>query len=273
MNRVVWSKWFIVSMVTGVLLVFLCGASQADVAQGPGLRSAMFEKADQAMEASDSHYTRFFAPKTFEDGLEYYKEAESYYRDGESMKDINEKLDKAIERFNKAVVIRDAAREMFSGTEEARNDAQKVRASKYNTRQWEIAESNYKRAINKLEKGDTQKAKALAEEAKMQFRIVERDTVKISYLKHIWEKLKTIENMNSKEYYAPKSYQMAVELVKQAEAEFDQQAYGNEKAKQLIKQAEAQVDRALKISEFIKKYVDAGKTFEDLVIEAQIPFE
>ncbi len=75
------------------------------------------------------------------------------------------------------------------------------------------------------------------------------------------------------EYFAPKTYQKAAALAKQAEEELAKQPYANEQAKSLIQEAINQADLGLKMSKHIQTLVKEKKTFEDLYLESVIPLE
>ena len=237
------------------------------------VKKSLFQKAEKAMLEADSQQTRFFAPKLFGEAMELYQAAENDYINEKSIKDINSKLDRAEFLFKKSVETGVEGATLLKNAEAARNDAHKVMASKYKTREWNEAEDTFKRAVAKLEKGETDQARLLSEEAERLYHQVERDTVAFSYMVEIREKLRSIETMKQGDYFAPKTYQKAVELANQAEQELEKQPYGNELAKGLINQAMAQAEYGVKISQRIKTLVQEKKTFEDLFLEAVIPPE
>lgn len=236
------------------------------------VKKSLFQETEKVMIEADSHKTRFFAPKLFNQAVSVYQSAEEDYSDQKSIKDINEKLDKSEALFKQAMAVANEGADLLGQAEAARMKAHRVMASKYKPAEWNEAEEILKRAVAKVEKGDRLEAKMLADKAEGLYNQVERDTVAFSYMVEIREKLRKIESMKA-EYFAPKTYQKAAALAKQAEDELSKQPYANEVAKSLIQEAINQADFGLKMSKHIQVLVKEKKTFEDLYLESVIPLE
>jgi len=236
------------------------------------VKKSLFQETEKVMIEADSQKTRFFAPKLFNEAVSVYQSAEEDYSDQKSIKDINEKLDKSEALFKQAMTVANEGADLLGQAEAARMNAHRVMASKYKPAEWNEAEDTLKRAVAKVEKGDRLEAKMLADKAEGLYNQVERDTVAFSYMVEIREKLRKIESMKA-EYYAPKTYQKAAALAKQAEEELAKQPYANEQAKSLIQEAINQADFGLKMSKHIQTLVKEKKTFEDLYLESVIPVE
>jgi exonuclease VII small subunit len=235
------------------------------------VKKPLFQNAEKVMLDSDSEKTRMFAPKTFAEAMEHYKKAESDFDRGKAINNITDELDTSSRLFKQAVQISDQSSVVLKDAADARSDAHKLMASKFKPSGWSIAEDTFRRAVAKMEKGDQDDAKALGEEARVLYRQVEKDTVTLSYMAEIWNKLKIIETMKAGgEFYAPKTYQKAMNLAKQAQGELEKQPYGNDHAKDLVRQAMDQAEYGIKISRCIKSFVNDKKTFEDLFLDSLI---
>lgn len=270
MPDVLWKRTTHV-LLGGFFLLVMTTQGFADSSQA--IKKTLFQDTEKIMLEADSQKTRFFAPNIFNSAVATYQSAENDYAEEKSIREINEKLSKAGTLFRKAMVVAEESEKILGSAETARMAAHKVMASKFKPAEWSEAEEILKRAVTKMEKGQTQDATALASEAEQLYRQVERDTVAFSYMVEIREKLRQIESMKAGEYYAPKTYQKALALARQAEEELVKQPYGNEQAKGLIKEAMQQVDLGLKMSQHIKVLVKEKKTFEDLYLESLIPLE
>ncbi len=270
MPDVLWKKT--TPILCAALLLWASGTvSHADTALT--IKKSLFEDTDKIMQEADSQKTRFYAPTIFNNAVATYQSAETDFAEEKSIREINEKLTKASTLFRKAMTVAEEGEKVLGSAETARMNAHKVMASKYKPAEWSEADETLKRAVAKMEKGQTEEAMTLASQAEQLFGQVERDTVAFSYMVEIREKLRQIESMRAGEYFAPKTYQKALALARQAEEELARQPYGNEQAKGLIKEAMQQADLGIKLSQQIKVLVKEKKTFEDLYLESVIPME
>lgn len=258
-----------------ICIVFLTAGtfSLADASGTGAVKQVVFEKADYLLQETDTHKTRLYAPKTFEKAMEFYKKADKAYDEGKSLDDINENLNEAISNFSKALELCKKGTDIFYETQSARDSAIKVRASKYRPAEWTTAESMFNSAVSRLEKGDIDEAKAMAGETETLFRIAELTTIKLSYLGLVWKKLEKMETMKGEDYFPAKTYQKASDLAIKAEFEIERQRYGNDRAKKLVEEASEQAEYGMKIAEFIKHMIKNDKTYEDLIIRADIPLD
>jgi tetratricopeptide (TPR) repeat protein len=252
-----------------IIVSVFCSASLSQAANRLEIRKAMFEKTDIAFREADTYKTRMYAPETLNEAIRYYNNADDAFTNELTFKEINDNLNMAYDLFKKALSIRKQADAIFTEMEDTRQKAHSMRASRFDTTNWDNAERLFKRAVIKLEKGDAQQAENMASESVKYYKLAEVNTVKISYMNKVWDKLKAIENKKEKTF-APKTLQTAKELALKAEKELEKQPYGNEKAQELITMALQQVDRSEKISVYVKNMLDNGKTFEDLILDSGI---
>jgi tetratricopeptide (TPR) repeat protein len=252
-----------------IIVSVFCSASLSQAANRLEIRKAMFEKTDIAFREADTYKTRMYAPETLNEAIRYYNNADDAFTNELTFKEINDNLNMAYDLFKKALSIRKQADAIFTEMEDTRQKAHSMRATRFDTTNWDNAERLFKRAVIKLEKGDAQQAENMASESVKYYKLAEVNTVKISYMNKVWDKLKAIENKKEKTF-APKTLQTAKELALKAEKELEKQPYGNEKAQELITMALQQVDRSEKISVYVKNMLDNGKTFEDLILDSGI---
>jgi hypothetical protein len=270
MKNSLWKKTQIVLLSA----CFLLASGTCCFADNSGeVKKSLFQDAEKVMIEADSQKTRTYAPKIFSEAVDMYKSAENDFERGKSIREITEKLTKSSALFKQAMAVSQEGAELLGHAEAARVAAHKVMASKHKAEEWSKAEETFKRSVSKLEKGNPTDARILADQAEQLYRQVELDTVAFSYMIEIRDKLRKIETMKDGEYFAPKTYQKALSLARQAEEELARQPYANEKAKGLIKEAMDQADFGMKMSRHIKTLVKEKKTFEDLYLESVIPVE
>lgn len=236
------------------------------------MRTTLFKEADVALQEAKEVHAHLLAPKSFSEGMKYYRSAEEDLNKGRNLEDIRKKVSAATEDFKKATKATKLAEVTFGSSLEARNDAIKVNATDYAQEIWRNAEQKFEEAAEELEDGDVNSAKKKSAEAEKLYRQAELAGIKARYLNETWQLLKQADRMDVGDR-APITLEHAKTLANEAEKELKENRYDTDVARSLAQQAQSEAGHAIYLSKTIKKLKDKDATLEDLLLAAEKPLQ
>jgi outer membrane protein OmpA-like peptidoglycan-associated protein len=235
-------------------------------------KNVMFKTANEKIEEAKKLSAHIYVPESFNEGMEYYREAEEMYNDNEDSDDIKKKLKQAVDKFDYAIDNTNVSSVFFTKTMLAREDALRVKANELDVINWNKAEEKYREAAETLEDGDTKDAKIEAEDAERLYRNSELKAIQTKYLKNVWALLNRAENMNIMEY-APLTLTKAQNLAKKSAALLHLHRYDQKEAAQLAKKAEYEINHAIYLAKTIKNLEDENKSYESILLVMEGPLQ
>lgn len=265
---------FIVAIMCVTILFVGNAAGQAKMESGGGndVKTLLFKDTNTMMKAAKDAQAEVLAPKNFGEAMKCYREAEAELNKGKNLENIQKKLRESKEYFQKAIDATKLAEVTFPNSMKARNDAQYTESARFSTKLWADAEKQFNKAAGELEDGDVKSARKKAGEAEILYRQAELEAIKANYLDETRDLLKQADQMNVKDR-APKTLQLAQQMVKQAEKELNENRYDTDVARGLAQRANYQVKHAIYLSNTIKQMNDADKSWEDLMLASEIPVQ
>lgn len=257
-------------LIAGILMLLYLATgllyAQAD------LRKSLFLEADEVLKAAKNASADVLAPKSFDKGMEYYRDAEEDLQKGRNIEDIRKKIRAAISYFKMAIDATRLSSVSFSEVIKAREDALSADAPKYATKLWEEAEKIFKEAAEKLEKGDLNDAKKIGGEAEKVYRDAELEAIKANYLSETWTLIEKARKMKVQKK-APRTLEEAEALVKKAEKMLNENRYDTDEARDLAKKANYQVKHAIYLNSVIEKVEKEKTKYEDLFLSFELSLE
>lgn len=236
------------------------------------MRATLFKDADAALEEAKEVHADLLAPRSFNQGMKYYREAEEDLNKGKNLEDIRKKVGAAITNFQQALKATKLAEVTFVSSTAARNDALAVSAPDYAQELWRKAEERFDQAAVALEQGDVNEAKKKSGEAENYYRQAELAGIKARYLNETWQLLKQADKDNVDDR-APITLEHAETLANQAEKELKENRYDTDVARSLAQQAQSETKHAIYLSKTIKELKNKDATFEGLLLAAEKPLQ
>jgi outer membrane protein OmpA-like peptidoglycan-associated protein len=141
------------------------------------IKPVLFQNVDTAMAAAKEQIADLLAPKTFDEGLKRYQEAEKRFENGEKLAAICIELNAALASFQKAQEASKLAKVAFASALDARAEAQKAAAPKFSTATWHSAEEKLRKTARTLEEGHLNAARKNVAAVEKQYRQAEREAV------------------------------------------------------------------------------------------------
>ncbi len=248
------------------LLFFIIGG----VIQSQDIRSTLFKEADKAMKLAKENKADLLSPNNFDQGYQYYQQAENDLKDGDDLEDIRETLSKAAIYFTNAYDKTKVGKITFASVMKARDDAFNAEASSFASQLWQKGEKTFRDAAEQLEAGDLDDATELALTAEKFYSDAELDAIKVNYLNETWNLLQKAESQEADEY-AGKTLIKSRDLIRQAEKELNENRYDTDVAVGLAKEAKYEVLHAIYITTLIKNMQAKNLTWEDVILVAEGP--
>lgn len=239
---------------------------------GQDLKTAIFSEANSVMKEAQNVKANLLAPKAFSEGLELYQKAEVDYKKEKNLDDIRRNLRLATARFQKAKEATQLATMIFGAAIQARNDAIAAEAPKFASSRWLKSEEKFADATRTLEDGAIKDAKEKSAESEASFRDAELQAIKVNYLNEAYSLFKKADKLEVEEY-APKTLQKAKRVVKEAEKQLSENRYDTDEARDLAKQAKYEANHAIYLASLIKRMKDEKKSWEDLLLESEVPLK
>ncbi|MFQ5638304.1 MAG: hypothetical protein ACE5IR_09970 [bacterium] len=235
------------------VIVFIATNMNVAFTTAQDVKATLFKEAKPALQQAKQAKADILAPKSFNKGMEHYREAEEDLKKGENLEDIRKKLRAAVAYFTKAAEATKLAEVTFISSMKARSDARSVQAPGFASELWQKAEEKFAEAATELENGDVKDAKKKSAEAEKIFRRAELDAIKVAYLNETWQLLEQADRTDIKDR-APKTLARAQSLIKRAEKELTENRYDTDVARNLAKQARDEAKHAIYLSNAIRNY-------------------
>ncbi len=259
---------------SGAILAAFIGALALPVeaaASVQDVRSTIFQTADKELESAKAARADVLAPKSFNEGMKSYREAERRLERGRNLRDIQRELDRAIQFFRKATEVTALANVTLKAALAARDDAENAEAASFASEEWVDARDKFEEAARKLEDGDVNGARRRADEAEQRFRAAELAAIKANYLNETWQLLEYAERIKVDDR-APKTLQLAQSLVNQAERQLNENRYDTDEPRALAQEAKREARHAVFLAGKVEELRRAKpETLEDHLLSMEEP--
>jgi len=250
------------------LVVWLCGTSAYGAASNPvdELRSSLFEAANQSLRKANDAQASVLAPTSYGEAADYYRRAEATLESGGGIDSIRRDLERAASLFGKAAEHSVLAETTFGPTLQAREDAASSDAKSYAAEQWRKAEASFGEAAVRLEQGRLKPAQREGKKAEELYRDAELAAIKANYLNETKTLLEKAEDMRA-DRYAPHSFSMATQLLKQAEDELNSNRYDTDRPRNLAQQAKHNALHSIYVAGLERSIRDDKTSLEDILLK------
>jgi OOP family OmpA-OmpF porin len=253
-----------------LLAILIFGASNA-LAQNE-LRRTFFKDVDAALAAADDADAALLAPRSYGEGQQDYKAAESALDRGRNIEYVRDKVEDAEEHFKAAAETAQLASTVLAQVMKSRQDAANAKAPELSPDIWEKAQREFGSAIRFMERGDLKRAKRQDIEATSLYRDAELVAIKAQYLTETRRLLADADRAKVGRY-APITLGNAKELLANAERELSENRYDADLPRSLARQANYEAKHAIYLSEVVRDVRDKNQTVEELVLHWEIPLQ
>jgi len=270
MKRVGFKKLFFVLIFGVSFFLILINVASAENFLQP--KTVLFKTTNETLDKAKEIKADVLVPKTFQEGMDFYREAEEMYKNNEEQDEIKKYIKKARQKFQKTIDESRVSGVLFTETILAREDAIKVNGHKIDTENWNKAEETFRDAAEELEGGDSDDAKSLGKESELLYRKAELSAIQTKFLKETWSLLKHAENMEI-DNYAPITIKKAKDLAKKSASLLHLHRYDQKEAEQLALQAEYEVRHSIYMAKIIKPLQDNNHSFESVFLHSEEPVQ
>ncbi len=254
------------SLAFGLLL----GASHMAAAQQ--IKASLFHETDSALKAAQAANAQLLAPRSYNRAMKHYNNAKAKFDRGKNLESIRAELADATEYFRQATAASEKASKELRSLIKTRDDAAKVKASRYAPDAWKRAEESFSKAMIELERGASEPAKARAQEADKYYREAELTAIKATYLSEAQLLIARAEKAKV-DRYAPRTLAKAKRLLQQAEKELIQNRYDTDLPRSLAQDAKYEAKHAMQLAKTIQNARAQKLTTEQLILEWERPIE
>ena len=230
------------------------------------LRNTFFKDADAAKAAADAENAELFAPRSYENGMREYRDAEDLLERGRNIEYVRSNAADATRYFTAATTAAQLAKTALAQAIKSRQDGANALAPKLSPELWADAQREFQRAINLLERGDLKNAKRREIEATSLYREAELVAIKAQYLSETRRLLNDADRARVGRY-APITLGKAKQLLADADRELNENRYDTDLPRSLAKQANYEAKHALYLSEIVRQVRDKDLTAEQLVLQ------
>lgn len=252
--------------VLGIALFFPFSISHA---QETALRAQLFAEADEAMRLANEALANVLAPASYGEAAEQYRAAESDLARGRNLENIRRELADATRLFAQATEATMLARLSLGEAIAAREDAEMAEAARFASEKWRDAEVEFADAARRLEDGNINRARRLAEEARLQYRDAELLAIEANYLSGA-RRLIAQARDERVDRYAPKTLGKAETLLMEAETRLRTDRYDTDYPRSLAREANYEARHSMYLARRIKAMSDRDVTAEDLLLDAEV---
>jgi outer membrane protein OmpA-like peptidoglycan-associated protein len=251
--------------IRAVLITMLLLGAGAAGAQNE-LRETFFKDADAAKVAADAANAQLLAPRSYERGMEEYRDAEEALERGKNIETVRANAADATRYFKAATTAAELAATAFAQVMKSRQDAANARAPEMSAELWQEAQRSFGDAIRLLERGDLKGAKRRDIEATSLYREAELVAIKAEYLSETRQLLADADRARVGRY-APITLGKAKQLLADAERELNENRYDTDLPRSLAMRANYEAKHAIYLSEVVRKVRDRDLTAEELVLQ------
>lgn len=248
------------------LAVLLAGNS----AYAQQTKSAVFNRANEAMQNAIAMKANLLAPSEYSKALDYYEDAEKDFENKKGIEKVEKNLAEAVIYFNRAVDFTHSARIVFANSLNAREDALSAGANIYAKELWLEAEEQFIEAAEQLEKGDRDDSYEESVEAIEIYRKAELSAIKTNLLAETRKLIEKADDMDVDDN-APRTLERAKSLLSQTEKELETNRYDMDYPRTLAKQAKYEAKHAIFLYSTIEKIDDEDIEMEDVILNLENP--
>jgi outer membrane protein OmpA-like peptidoglycan-associated protein len=253
-----------------LLAILIFGASNA-LAQNE-LRKTFFKDVDAALAAANDADAALLAPRSYGEGQQDYKTAESALDRGRNIEYVRDKVEDAEEHFKAAAETAQLASTVLAQVMKSRQDAANAKAPELSPDIWQKAQREFGSAIRFMERGDLKRAKRQDIEATSLYRDAELVAIKAQYLTETRRLLADADRAKVGRY-APITLGRAKQLLANAERELSENRYDADLPRSLARQANYEAKHAIYLSEVVRDVRDKNQTVEELVLHWEVPLQ
>ncbi len=253
-------------------LVILCTAlltCSGSYAQDE-LRNTFFKDADAAKAEADAVNAKLYAPKTYENGMREYNNADTGLDRGRNIDYVRSNAADATLLLKEAATKSELAQTALAQAIKSRQDGANAKAPELSTELWDQAQQEFVRAIQLLERGDLKNAKRREVEATSLYREAELEAIKTQYLSETRRLLSDADRARVGRY-APLTLGKAKQLLADAERELNENRYDTDLPRSLAIQANYEAKHALYLSEIGRQVRDKDLTAEQIILKWEEP--
>ena len=249
-------------------LAFGLLSGPANMSAAQQVKASLFYEADAALKAAQAANAQLLAPRSYNRAMKHYDDAKEKFDRGKNLDSIRDELADATQYFRQATAASEKASKELRSLIKTRDDAAKVKASRYAPDLWKRAEQNFSKAMIELERGANEPAKQRAEEADKFYRDAELAALKATYLSEARILIARAEKTKA-ERYAPITLKKAKRLLQRAEKELTQNRYDTDLPRSLAQDAKYEAKHAM----YLAKAVQSARklTAEQLILEWERP--
>ena len=234
------------------------------------LRETFFREADAAKAAADAVDAQLLAPRSYERGMQEYRDAEYALERGRNIETVRSNAAEAARHFKTATTAAELAKTALAQVMKSRQDAANARAPELSPELWQQAQRTFGDAIRLLERGDLKGAKRSDIEATTLYREAELKAIKDQYLSETRQLLADADRARVGRY-APITLGKAKQLLADAERELNENRYDTDLPRSLAQQANYEAKHAFYLSEVARKVRDRDLEVEQLVLDWEEP--
>ena len=260
------SRTYFARLVLVVLTMLVAGQAFAQ----DELRKTFFKDADAAKAAAEAAEASLLAPRTWERGMNEYRDAEEALERGRNIEWVRDNAADASRYFRDATQKAELARTKFAQVLKSRQDAANAKAPELSPDLWQQAQKKFGEAIRYLERGDLKGASRRDVEATGLYRDAELVAIKAQYLSETRRLLADADRARVGRY-APITLGKAKKLLADAERELNENRYDTDLPRSLARQANYEAKHAIYLSEIVRRVRDRDLTAEQLVLQWEGP--
>jgi len=210
------------------------------------------------------------SPDLYSDGIEKLYSALDYISDGDDEESINEAVFEAGKSFDSASNNSLKFTKTYPDLIEARKDAQSAGAENYAVKVWDEAEKLLAETVSSFNDKNKEDSDISAEAAKYKYFAAKHNAVKNHFLYAAEEQIALAEQEDA-EKYAPKTFKSSKLHLGLVINLIDNKSEDSKKIKNLAKESFIEARNARLITRKLKKIDSGEQTWEDLIIEWNIP--
>jgi len=141
---------FVLIFGVGFFLFFINTAGAENFLQP---KTVLFKTANEKLDRVKEIKADILVPKKFQEGMDFYYEAEEMYKNNDEQDEIKKTIKKARQKFQKVIDESKVSGVLFTETMLAREDTIKVNGHKIDLENWNKAEETFRDAAEELEGG------------------------------------------------------------------------------------------------------------------------
>ncbi|NOX52164.1 MAG: OmpA family protein [Gammaproteobacteria bacterium] len=232
------------------------------------LRSQVFNDVQNALEKANAAAGSVLTPETYRQAGELYERADKAFADGADVDRVRKLLFESTRLFEQAASMAPTVENFVSAAFQARKDALESDAAKRSQKLWLDAEKQLYEATSRAEKGREQRVSRYADKAELLYRDSELAAIETVLFTEIETEIAQARKLDAHDW-APRSYNAARELLKQARSVLEQNRYDTDQPRNLANRALHKARHAQYIAKLANAIDDNDTNLENVLIEWQ----